>query len=445
MIEAKKQFYRAFEERFRGSRENIKEKLKVYLPFIKPLHQKYPEGIVVDIGCGRGEFIELMQEMQISAKGIDLDEGMLEAGLSLGLDMERGDGLSFLRTMEDDSAIVVTAFHVVEHISFDELQDLVSEALRVLKPGGLIILETPNPENIRVSSETFYLDPTHLRPIPSGLLSFITEYYGYGRTKIIRLQESELLSAQKYANISQVLEGVSPDYAIIAQKKAESEITTLLDAAFSAEYGLPLSGLVEKFERRMLRFEEFVDKMIVKAAKAEEFAWKAEIQAAQANEKVIEITGKTKEFIERSEAQAAQANESVRKAEESAWHAEKNAENAWHHYQILVNSRSWKITKPFRYTIDILRRIKSMIKRSILVTIRFFKKYIDRSPKLKMQLLKILEHFPKLKQKLKPLAMPQDILQESNNAINIDPPKSSSHDIDTVTDDIHKAIEKNME
>lgn len=420
MIEAKKQFYRAFEERFRGSRENIKEKLKIYLPFIRPLHQKYPKGIVVDIGCGRGEFIELMQDEQINAKGIDLDEGMLEAGLSLGLDMERGDGLSFLRTMEDDSAIAVTAFHVVEHISFDELQDLINEVLRVLKPGGLIILETPNPENIRVSSETFYLDPTHLRPIPSGLLSFITEYYGYSRTKIIRLQESELLSAQIYANISQVLEGVSPDYAIIAQKEAEQEVSTLLDAPFSAEYGLPLSGLVEKFERRMLRFEEMVDKIIHKTAKAEEFAWQSEVSAREAH-------GLLKE-----------AQESAKNADISAKNADINARNAWLHYQTVVNSYSWKFALPLRLAEKVARRIKrisvNMGKRSF----QSIKQKVEHSPTLKRNVHKILNHFPGVKQKLKSLLHHKEI----EEGATIESPKVFFPDNKTIASDLMKKIEK---
>ena len=406
MTEAKKEFYRAFEDKYRGSRENIKEKLKVYLPFIKPLHQKYPEGIVLDIGCGRGEFIELMKDEQIDSKGIDIDEKMLEAGLILGLEMQRGDGLTYLRSMKNDSAIAITAFHVIEHISFDQLQDIVSEALRVLKPGGIIILETPNPENIRVSSESFYLDPSHLKPIPSGLLTFTVEYYGFKRTKIIRLQEPELLSVQIYANLAQVLEGVSPDYAIIAQKDGESEVITLLDQPFSVEYGLSLSNLIEKFERKMLRFEEFVDKMLAKAEKAEEFAWKAEIQAVK---------------------------------------AAASAENTWQHYQALVNSRSWRITKPFRYTVERVRPIILKIKRIIRVSLEFSKKYINHSPKLKIKLLKILDRFPALKQKIKSLVVSQDILQQSDDCININRPKSSSPNINTIEVDIHKAIETKTE
>ncbi len=244
-------FYRAFEEKYRGSRENIKKRQEIYLPFILPLHKNSPEGMVFDIGCGRGEWLELMREHDIPAKGVDLDEGMLEAGLSLGLDMVKGDGVAFLRNAEDESAIAITSFHVVEHISFDQLQDLVSEAHRVLKPGGVLILETPNPENIRVASETFYLDPTHTKPIPSGLLSFVTQYYGYSRSKVVRLQELEFLKVQKYVNIAHLLENVSPDYAVVAQKGADKKTVSLIDKPFAQEYGISLAEMVEKFERRI--------------------------------------------------------------------------------------------------------------------------------------------------------------------------------------------------
>ena len=93
----KDNFYRAFEEKYRGSRENIKERQKIYLPFILPLHEIYPDDMVLDIGCGRGEWLELMQDNDIPAKGVDLDERMLEAGLSLGLNVEKGDGITFLQ------------------------------------------------------------------------------------------------------------------------------------------------------------------------------------------------------------------------------------------------------------------------------------------------------------------------------------------------------------
>lgn len=86
--------------------------------------------------------------------------------------------------------------HIVEHIPFEDIQTLVQEAFRVLTPAGLLILETPNPENIQVATSGFYIDPTHTRPIPSQLLSFLPEYYGFKRTKILRLQEENNLKIQ---------------------------------------------------------------------------------------------------------------------------------------------------------------------------------------------------------------------------------------------------------
>lgn len=409
----KDKFYRAFEERYRGSRENIKQKQKVYLPFVQPLHIHYPDGIVIDLGCGRGEWLELMRDHHIPAKGIDLDQGMLDAGQNLGLDVVEGDGILFLKKMKDESAIIITAFHVIEHISFDQLQELVSEAQRVLKPGGILILETPNPENIRVASETFYLDPTHTRPIPSGLLSFTTEYHGFLNNKVIRLQESELLSAQKYANIGQVIEGSSPDYAVIAQKEGPAEIIASLAPLFSAEYGLSLSDLIEKFERRMIRFEELVDKIFLKTAKAEEFAWKAEVETAK-------------------------AQELARNADESARNADENARNAWIHYQAVVNSYSWKLALPLRLAEKMARRLKNFFYKITKASLTGSKQILIHSPKLNNILHKVLNRFPRLKLKLKKLVAKKQI----EYGTQIDAPKFSFPDVQTVSSDLEKTIKK---
>lgn len=366
--------------------------------------------MVLDIGCGRGEWLELMQDKHISAKGIDLDEGMLEAGLSLGLNMEKGDGIEFLRSIEDESAIAITSFHVVEHISFDHLHDLVNEARRVLKPGGVLILETPNPENIRVACETFYLDPTHTKPIPSGLLSFVTQYYGYARSKVIRLQELEFLKVQKYANIAHLIENVSPDYAVVAQKEANQGVISLLDQPFTREYGISLAEMIEKFERRMIRFEELSEKMIKKVAQAEEFAWKAEIQATQ---------------------------------------AQQSAEQAWHHYQLvansyqlLINSWSWKTTKPLRGAIKLARHSKNLFKRSIRSLFKTAADMIHRSPKVEKILLRIVNRFPYFKEKMKQLVRNQNFQDHPEGMIKMDSPKLSSRTEQKVSSDLKKEIEQ---
>src|SRR5512137_2545019 len=127
-------FYRAFEERHRGSRELIKSRLEVYLPFVEPLKTLYKAPEILDLGCGRGEWLELMQQNGFQAKGVDLDEGMLSACRELDLNVRQADALDYLRGLTANKLSVVSAFHVVEHIPFEALRQLVDEAYRVLKP-----------------------------------------------------------------------------------------------------------------------------------------------------------------------------------------------------------------------------------------------------------------------------------------------------------------------
>lgn len=249
-------FYRAFEERWRGSRELIKSRLRVYLPFVEPLRALRPDAKAIDIGCGRGEWLELMKEAGLDAQGVDLDDGMLAACRQRGLNVQTRDGIGFLKSLPDASQLVVSGFHIVEHIPFDDLQQLIQQALRVLVPGGLLILETPNPENIVVGSSGFYLDPTHRNPIPHQLLSFLPEHYGFARVKVLHLQEAEGLAEHKQPTLFHVLSGVSPDYAVVAQKSATPEQMQLLNPAFEKNYGISLEALARQYELRIVRAEQ---------------------------------------------------------------------------------------------------------------------------------------------------------------------------------------------
>lgn len=250
-----KYLYAAFEAQHRGSRELIKQRLSVYIPFILPLQTLYPKNYAIDIGCGRGEWLEILRENKIDALGIDQDEGMLLECQKLNLNVQLANGLDVIKKQEDESITIVSAFHLVEHISFESLQVLVKEALRILKPGGLLILETPNPENIKVSTESFYLDPTHIKPIPLGLLSFLPEYYGFMRTKIIRLQEDDDILQKSSISLLDVLQEVSPDYAVIAQKSVNIDIAKSFDIQFNQTHGYSLALLSSKFEDRLRHIE----------------------------------------------------------------------------------------------------------------------------------------------------------------------------------------------
>jgi 2-polyprenyl-3-methyl-5-hydroxy-6-metoxy-1,4-benzoquinol methylase len=250
-------FYSAFEDRRRGSRELIRSRLEFYLPFILPLCEQYPAAPALDLGCGRGEWLEVLAMAGFMPFGVDLDEGMLNACHDLGLPVSKYEAVSYLSTLPENSQAVVSAFHVVEHISFGQLRLLVSEALRVLKPGGLLILETPNPENIIVATRHFYLDPTHRHPIPPDLLSFVSEYSGFKRFKTLRLQESKELMEREALTLVDVLGGASPDYAVVAQKEADSALMTSTAAVFDQEHGLTLETLSARYDNALqLRIQQ---------------------------------------------------------------------------------------------------------------------------------------------------------------------------------------------
>ena len=255
-------FYRAFEERHRGSREMIKERLTAYLPFVLHCQELYEECSVLDLGCGRGEWLELMQENGFTVLGVDLDEGMLEACEEKNLPVKNKDALETLRELPPESKCIISGFHIAEHLSFDALKEFVQESLRVLKPGGLLILETPNPENLTVGTSSFYLDPTHLRPLPPELLSFLPQHYGFERIKIVRLQESPALKEAPKISVDHVIGGVSPDYAVIAQKKANPRRMALFDEAFQKEYGITLHHLTARYEASL---SETIDEAASKA------------------------------------------------------------------------------------------------------------------------------------------------------------------------------------
>jgi O-antigen chain-terminating methyltransferase len=284
-------FYRAFEDEYRGSRELIKERLEIYLPFIKLLLEDTSQDVnALDLGCGRGEWIELLKQEGVDANGIDLDKGMLDACHALGLPVIEGDALKYLAELPSESQFIISSFHVIEHISFEQLGSLISEALRVLKPGGLLIMETPNPENILVSTRNFYLDPTHERPIPPLLLSFITEYAGFERVKVLRLQEPKHLADKTDITLFDIFTGASPDYAIVAQKAGlESRLDTSNDP-FNSNYGLSSEDLISKWD---MRYEHKMQHLEDRIQCSEDRIQQSELQISQYQQQLIDIYSST--------------------------------------------------------------------------------------------------------------------------------------------------------
>jgi 2-polyprenyl-3-methyl-5-hydroxy-6-metoxy-1,4-benzoquinol methylase len=179
--------YVAFEDQFRGTREDIKERLRVYLPFLKGANLGLQTTPILDVGCGRGEWLELLKEEDLQAQGVDQNRVLVEECRRRGFNALEGEAVSYLCRLPQHSLGAVTGFHIIEHLPFELLVRLLDETVRVLKPGGLAIFETPNPENVLVGSHNFYLDPTHRNPLPSATVKFLAEARGLCRVTIMPL------------------------------------------------------------------------------------------------------------------------------------------------------------------------------------------------------------------------------------------------------------------
>lgn len=171
--------YRRFEDLFRGDEATIASRQVVYLPLLAD------HGPVLDVGCGRGELLELLREAGIGARGVDLDAGMVAHCVAKGLEVAEGDGVAVLRALEDGSLGAIFAAQVIEHLPYDVFQEFFALAGEKLRPGGLLITETVNPHS-QVALKHFWLDLTHEQPIfpevalaTAGLAGFHEAYIFY--------------------------------------------------------------------------------------------------------------------------------------------------------------------------------------------------------------------------------------------------------------------------
>ncbi|HEV7508866.1 MAG TPA: class I SAM-dependent methyltransferase [Thermoanaerobaculia bacterium] len=168
--------YLELERRYRGTEEEIHERIAAYRPFFKDL----PAGsAVLDLGCGRGEALALLREWGFAGRGVDSSARMVELCRDRGLQAEVGDLFAVLAAVEEGSLGGVVSFHVIEHLPADALDRLVRLAYRALKPGGVLILETPNPLSVVVAARNFWLDPTHVRPVHPESLKLMYELAGF--------------------------------------------------------------------------------------------------------------------------------------------------------------------------------------------------------------------------------------------------------------------------
>lgn len=206
--------YLRFSDRFRGAEERVRETQRPYVDRFREC------GNVLDLGCGRGEFLDLMKETGIPARGVEASAELSAYCRSKGLDAECADLFSYLSELPDSSLDGVFCAQVIEHLPPARVPELVNLVAKKLAPRGLLVIETPNPECLAIFATHFYLDPTHSLPVPAPLLAFYLEEAGFGSIEIQRLspaggQIPELAALP--ADLRNALFG-GLDYAAIARR-----------------------------------------------------------------------------------------------------------------------------------------------------------------------------------------------------------------------------------
>lgn len=206
--------YLRFASRFRGTEDYVREKQRTYLPVFQGLHD------VLDIGCGRGEFLDLLREAGISARGIDLSPEEIAICRSKGLAAETADMFVHLAELPEGTLGGIFCSQVIEHVPPGRIPEFVRLAASRLTRNGILVIETPNPECLAIFATHFYLDPTHTRPVPSALLAFYMEEFGLGRIEVRRLSPAvEIMPslAELPAEFREAFFG-GLDYAILGRK-----------------------------------------------------------------------------------------------------------------------------------------------------------------------------------------------------------------------------------
>jgi 2-polyprenyl-3-methyl-5-hydroxy-6-metoxy-1,4-benzoquinol methylase len=206
--------YARFAERFRGSEDYVRKGQQFYLPYFSGRRE------VLDIGCGRGEFLELMREAGVPARGIDLSRESVDLCRQKGCRRMHADLFVYLADLPEGSLDGIFSAQVVEHLPPERLPDMIRLAASRLERDGVLAIETPNPECLAIFASHFYLDPTHTRPVPHALLSFYMEEYGLGGIEVHRLSpaiESMPALASLPEDFREAFFG-GLDYAIIGRK-----------------------------------------------------------------------------------------------------------------------------------------------------------------------------------------------------------------------------------
>ncbi|WP_297969558.1 glycosyltransferase [uncultured Campylobacter sp.] len=400
-------FYKSFEDKFRGHRSEIKKRLLAYEPFLQILKQNYENPAAADLGCGRGEWLEILKQNGFTARGCDLSEEMIKECEKNALEAKNQGAIEFLSELEDSSLALVSAFQLVEHLEFSELCELIKQAHRVLKDGGILLLETPNPENLRVATLNFYLDVTHVKPIPPMLLEYLCEFEGFNNTFMMRLNSnlsfSEDLENQN-VTLRDVLSSVGLDYAVLGLKNGDEKTReAFLNAAKS---GYSFEELADRFDvsafenkTQMLELKNDVWKGFLETKEA---LWKSSLELMESKNQIANLqneNARLHEDLENLLGKYLALNHKVYVLENEAPVIKNDIEQL----KIFV-AKFKRVAKPLIWVYKFLRFCKNLAKENLKKALKFGINLTERAanshPKFKKNLKIFLNKFPAIRARI---------------------------------------------
>ena len=400
-------FYKSFEDKFRGDKSEIKKRLLAYEPFLQILKQNDEKPAAVDLGCGRGEWLEILKQNGFAARGCDVSEEMLKECEKNALEAKNQGAIEFLSELEDSSLALVSAFQLVEHLEFSELCELIKQARRVLKDGGILLLETPNPENLRVATLTFYLDVTHVKPIPPMLLEYLCEFEGFNNTFMMRLNSnlsfSEDLQNQN-VTLRDVLSSVGLDYAVLGLKNGDEKTREAFLSATKS--GFSFEELADRFDvgafenkTQMLELKNDVWK---ESLETKEALWKSSLELMESKNQIANLqneNARLHEDLENLLGKYLALNHKVYVLENEVPVIKNDIEQL----KIFV-AKFKRVAKPLIWVYKFLRFCKNLAKENLKKALKFGINLTERAanshPKFKKNLKIFLNKFPALRARI---------------------------------------------
>ncbi|WP_413725033.1 methyltransferase domain-containing protein [Sodalis sp. RH16] len=343
-------FYFAFEERFRYSKAVIANRLPTYLPILQIFEGANRAPIAYDYSIECGEWLNLLASRGWDVRGVEINERTANRYIAKGMNVVIADALSHIKSIPDDSVSLISGFHLAECLSFEMLYDFVNEALRVLIPGGILIIETTQAEDFLVGLNHFYYDPAQIKPLPPTYLQFLVEYLNFKTTKIIGFHNSVISKPSALTTSSNCYTELSCYYSLVAQK----------DPAGADELNCSVADVIDKANKC-----ESPPGYAVLGSLGEQpdivNGWRGQIQ-----ERLFEVEKKHTAFeddLSFLKRHNAHLSESVirlyESAASSALHRAEDTNAELRSAQTLLHaiyaSTSWKITKPLRSLATLVR------------------------------------------------------------------------------------------